>query len=316
MFKLLVPGPLAVSLDLGVGTDVVVYDSAQPLDAVDLDADGLVVWGNPKEQLSDCAVRMSRVRWIQTVAAGADPVVNAGFSKDVVITNGVGLHNGPAAEHALALILAAVRRIDLCVLSQRDHRWREDLRAISDTFDHEKLNTLRDTRVTICGLGQIGMTLAGLLESLGSIVVGVGRAADHRAGLAVVARGDLIAQLRKTDLLVMLLPSTPSTSKALDARHLRALAPHAWVVNLGRGSTIDEAALAEAVREQRISGCALDVFEEEPLPPSSPWWDIPNVIISPHTAGGRPIGYETMIKTNLAALLAGDPMRNVVKLDD
>lgn len=315
MFKLLVPGSLSIPLDLGAGADVVVYDSAQPLDAVDLDADGLVVWGNPAAQLSDCAARMSRVRWIQTVAAGADPVVNAGFSEDVVVTNGVGLHNGPAAEHALALILAAVRRIDLCVLSQRDHRWRQDLRAISDTFDEDKLNTLRGTRVTIWGLGQIGMTLAGLLESLGSIVVGVGRTADHRVGLEVVASEDLIPQLQQTDLLVMLLPSTPSTSKALDARHLRALGPQAWVVNVGRGSTVDEEALAEAVRERRIAGCALDVFEEEPLPPSSPWWDIPNVIISPHTAGGRPIGYEALIKTNLAAFLAGEPMCNVVNLD-
>jgi phosphoglycerate dehydrogenase-like enzyme len=111
----------------------------------------------------------------------------------------------------------------------------------------------------------------------------------------------------------MLLPASRTTHQVLSERLLAALPPTSWVVNVGRGSTVDEAALAQAIITKQIAGCALDVFQEEPLPAASPLWRLPNVIISPHAAGGRPIGYEHLIKFNLSALLAGSIMRNVVQ---
>jgi phosphoglycerate dehydrogenase-like enzyme len=110
----------------------------------------------------------------------------------------------------------------------------------------------------------------------------------------------------------MVLPATPETRHALGTTVLPLLPAHAWVVNVGRGSTVDEAALLEAIRSHRLGGAALDVFETEPLPPESGLWDEPDIIISPHAAGGRPIGAAHLIAENLAALRAGTPLRYVV----
>src|SRR5439155_11546825 len=111
---------------------------------------------------------------------------------------------------------------------------------------------------------------------------------------------------------VMILPHTPDTRAALNAELLVHLPKRAWVVNVGRGSTVDEDALAEALRAGRIAGAALDVFATEPLPPESPLWETPNVIITPHASGGRPRAHAALVAENLAALLAGRPLRNTV----
>jgi phosphoglycerate dehydrogenase-like enzyme len=143
-------------------------------------------------------------------------------------------------------------------------------------------------------------------------VRGVGRSAGERAGFPVVAEDGLEAELQQTDVLVMILPSTPATARMLDAGRLAALPQHAFVVNVGRGSTVDEPALVAALTEGRIAGAALDVTEVEPLPADSPLWDAPNLLFTPHAAGGRPVGSDELVAANLAALLAGGELRNVV----
>ncbi|HEX7805856.1 MAG TPA: NAD(P)-dependent oxidoreductase, partial [Cellulomonas sp.] len=119
--------------------------------------------------------------------------------------------------------------------------------------------------------------------------------------------------LPTTDVLIGLLPATPETHHAIGSGVLGLLPPHAWVVNVGRGSTLDEEALLDALRTQRLAGAALDVFETEPLPDGSPLWDSPHVLISPHAAGGRPQGASELIGHNLAAFESGLPLRNVVE---
>jgi phosphoglycerate dehydrogenase-like enzyme len=111
----------------------------------------------------------------------------------------------------------------------------------------------------------------------------------------------------------MILPSTPATTGALDAARLAALPAHAHVVNVGRGSTVDEPALVAALAEGRIAGAALDVTDTEPLPADSPLWDAPNLVLTPHAAGGRPVGADELIAHNVAALLSGRALRNVVE---
>jgi phosphoglycerate dehydrogenase-like enzyme len=140
----------------------------------------------------------------------------------------------------------------------------------------------------------------------------VGRSAGERAGFPVVAEDELDAELRQTDVLVMILPSTEATTHALDAARLAALPRHALVVNVGRGTTVDEPALVAALTEGRIAGAALDVTEVEPLPADSPLWDAPDLLLTPHAAGGRPVGSDELVAANLAALLAGGELRNVV----
>jgi phosphoglycerate dehydrogenase-like enzyme len=130
----------------------------------------------------------------------------------------------------------------------------------------------------------------------------------------VVDESHLRDQLAQTDVLIMILPSTPATRGALDADTLAALPAHAWVVNVGRGDAVDEPALMDALRGGRIGGAALDVTSIEPLPADSPLWDTPNLIITPHAAGGRPLGALDLLAENVNALLAGRPLRNVVEI--
>jgi phosphoglycerate dehydrogenase-like enzyme len=175
-------------------------------------------------------------------------------------------------------------------------------------------STLRGARVTIWGYGSIGRTLEPHLTALGATVTGVARTARREGHVPVIAESDLLDHLAQTDVLVMILPSTPATRGALDAEKLAALPGHAWVVNVGRGDAVDEPALIDALHGGRIAGAALDVTSVEPLPADSPLWDTPNLIITPHAAGGRPLGALDLLAENLNALSAGRPLRNVVEI--
>jgi phosphoglycerate dehydrogenase-like enzyme len=167
--------------------------------------------------------------------------------------------------------------------------------------------------VLIWGFGAIGQSLAPHLTALGASVTGAARTAGERAGYPVVGEGGLAAELARTDVLVMILPHAPGTRAVLNADVLAQLPPRAWVVNVGRGSTLDEDALVEALRAGRLAGAALDVFATEPLPPESPLWEAPNVIITPHAAGGRPRAHAELVSENLGALLEGRALRNTVE---
>ena len=310
--KLLLPDSIDLDLTPPAGVEAVEYAIDQPIPAHHADAEALVVWGNPAEQLRDAARRLTRLRWVQTLAAGPDAVLGAGFDPEVVITAGTGLHDLTVAEHALALTLAAARRLNLLVRAQIGHRWAGELGGRQPVATPDSFRTLRDARVAVWGFGGIAATLSPYLTALGAQVTGIARTAGERHGFPVVTASDLPSLLPRTDVLIMILPATPETASALDAGVLALLPPHAWLVNVGRGSTVDESAVLAAIRAGRLAGAALDVFETEPLPADSPLWDEPAVIVSPHAAGGRPIGAAERIAENLAALLENRPLRDVV----
>jgi phosphoglycerate dehydrogenase-like enzyme len=310
--KLLLPNSVPLDPALPEGVEAVRYDATAPVPDAHLDAEALVVWGNGADDLRAVAGRMPRLRWIQTLAAGPDVVLGAGFPDDVVVTSGVGLHDRPVTEHALALVLALLRRLPAAIAAQAEHRWADELGGLQPLHPDGAVTTLLGARVLVWGFGNIGQNLAPLLQALGAQVRGVGRSAGERAGFPVVAEDDLEAELRRTDVLVMILPATEVTTHALDATRLAALPRHAFVVNVGRGTTVDEPALVAALAEGRIAGAALDVTEVEPLPADSPLWDAPNLLLTPHAAGGRPVGSDELVGANLAALLAGRELRNVV----
>jgi phosphoglycerate dehydrogenase-like enzyme len=310
--KLLLPNSLPLDPVLPAEVEAVTYEVAGPVPDEHLDAEALVVWGNSGADLAAVAGRMPRLRWVQTLAAGPDAVLAARFPDDVLITAGTGLHDVPVAEHALALVLALVRRLPAAARAQAEHRWADDLGGLQPLHPDGAVTTLLGARVLVWGFGNIGRHLAPLLRGLGAEVRGVGRSAGERSGFAVVTEDDLPAELGGTDVLLMILPSTAATRHALDAARLAALPAHALVVNVGRGSTVDEAALLAALTEGVIAGAALDVTAREPLPPESPLWEAPNLLLTPHAAGGRPVGAEGLIAANVAALLAGEELRNVV----
>ncbi|MFJ3406418.1 NAD(P)-dependent oxidoreductase [Promicromonospora sp. NPDC090134] len=294
------------------GTDTVAtYAMNEPIPAEHTDAELLVTWSSPPKIVADAAERLTGLRWVQTLSAGPDVALRSGFAPDVVISSGQSLHDDTVTEHALALILASVRRIDVSLAAQREHRWAKEI-AFAQADGVTGLEySLDGARVTIWGFGSIALRLAPLLTALGAQVTGVASRAGERSGYPVVDAGGLDALLAETDLLVSLLPAVPATRHILDARLLGLLPPTARFVNVGRGATVDEAALEDALRSGRLAGAALDVMETEPLPADSPLWDVPNLILTPHVAGGRPRGAARFLAEQLTAWRAGDALRNV-----
>lgn len=312
--KILLPDTIALSPTLPEGVQHSVYDPRLPLPESDRDAEALVTWGVPgTEALRELGAALPRLRWVQSLSAGTDAEEAAGFGEGVVLTSGQGLHDLPVAEHALALILAATRRLDLMYLAQQEHHWSRELGGPQPLHPPDRLGTLLEAQVLIWGFGGIGQLLASYLATLGAHVHGVARSAGQRAGFPVAAPERLPELLAGSDILVMVLPATAETHHALDAELLAHLPADAWVVNVGRGATIDQEALVTSLREGRIGGAALDVTTPEPLPREAALWEAPNLILSPHAAGGRPVGAEELIEDNLQAFLAGRPLRNVVQ---
>ncbi len=311
MTSILLPDTIDDDPILPAGVHALRYHPGAPLPAGADEAEALVVWTLDPGTLTELAA-LPRLRWVQTLAAGPDAVLAAGFAPDVLITSGRGLHDGPVAEHVLALTLSLVRRVPAMLRAQGEHRWSAELGGAQPLHPAGPVTTLLDARVTIWGFGSIAARLAGLYAALGAHVTGVATRAGTRGGYPVVAAGDVGGLLPRTDVLVGLLPATPATRHAIDARVLGLLPEGAFVVNAGRGATLDEAALLAALRAGHLGGAALDVFETEPLPPASPLWDEPHVLVSPHGAGGRPLGSGDLIAANVRHFLAGEPLRNLV----
>lgn len=316
MVKLLYPTSLVLDVQSLEGFSVSLhpYDVQAPSFPDELaDAEILITWTNSAANLKYAAQHLKGLRWIQSLAAGPNDVLNAGFdTSKVLVTTGSGLHDNTVAEHTLGLLLNAARRFFEMRDYQIQGKWPAHLGGPQPDRPKGAFTTLRDARITIWGFGNIAKALTPQLVALGSTVKGIARNQGVRNGIEVYSEDKLAELLAETDALVMILPGSESTRHALNAERLKLLPKHAWVVNVGRGTSIDEDALYEAVQSGSIGGAALDVFETEPLPAESKLWKVPNVIVSPHAAGGRPQGSEALIAYNLRRFLAGQALRNVV----
>jgi phosphoglycerate dehydrogenase-like enzyme len=313
MKTLLFPTTIDLDVELIPGVRTVAYDPTAPIPEHERDAEILVVWGNDQRHLEEAAATMPRLRWVATLAAGPDSVTRAGFADDVVVTSGRSLHAAPVAEHALGLLLAAARRLHTLRDAQRDRAWLDHLGGIQPRHDPTSFRSLIGAHVVVWGYGSIGQRLGSYLVAMDARVTGVARSPGTRAGVRVVEVGQVDAALVDADAVVMVLPSLPSTRGILSAERLGRLPPHAWLVNVGRGDTVDEEALIAALEEGRLGGAALDVFATEPLPADSRLWSMENVIVSPHAAGGRPLGAERLLADNVRRLLDGEPLINEVE---
>jgi phosphoglycerate dehydrogenase-like enzyme len=310
--KLLYPTSLKLDIEAlkGFAPALHPYDVKEPIAEDLVDAEILVTWSNSPDNLKDAASRMKNLKWIQSLAAGPNDVLNAGFDKSIVVTTGSGLHDHTVAEHALALLLCAARRIDEMKEYQLQGKWPQHLGGTQPDRPKGKFTSLRGANVTVWGYGNIAKALAPSLTALGANVRGIARSDGVRNGVEVYAEHRLTEILPETDALVMILPGSESTTHALNAERLRILPKHAWIVNVGRGTSIDENVLADTLDKGEIGGAALDVFEKEPLPEGHRFWKTPNTIISPHAAGGRPQGSEELITWNLRRFLAGQELKN------
>ena len=260
----------------------------------------------------DLIVTAPRLRWFQQWWAGADWLFRypKALERDFILTNVSGIHAIPMSEHILALLLAFARRLPESCRAQVRHEWiaHQQRRA---TFE------LAGKTVLLVGLGAVGKRTARLAAALGMRVLGVRRnPAQEVPGVdKIVGPEQLCDLLPDADFMVLTVPFTPETQRFIGVEELKRMKSTAYLVNVGRGGTIDEDALVQALREHWIAGAGLDVLEMEPLPEDSPLWDMDNVIITAHYAGSTPHYNEragAVFLDNLQRYQAGEPLRNVV----
>ena len=244
----------------------------------------------------DAVERAPGIRWIQLLSAGADHALGGPLKGSAIpLTTASGIHATPIAEYTLGSMLAYAHRIHIAIRGQIRHEW---IRSRNLT---ENMDEIRGRTLGIIGYGSIGRETARLAQAFGMKVLALKRSpaerADHGwcpAGLGdpegkIPARfygsDEREAILRESDYVSVTLPLSAHTRKFIGAREIAAMKPGAYLVNIGRGPVIDEAAMAAALKTGRIGGAGLDVFEHEPLEPESPLWDMENVILTPHVSG-------------------------------
>jgi len=247
------------------------------------------------------------LRWVHSCSAGVERLLFPELvESEVVLTNSRGVYDLPMAEYGLALMLAAAKGLPETLARQREHDWR---------FRYTE--TLAGKRLVVVGPGSIGRTVARHAAALGMRASAVGRTArtSDPDFDAVASRDALPQALAEADYVVITVPLTDDSRGMIDREAIAAMKPTARLINLARGAVVDEPALIEALREGRIAGAGLDVFAEEPLDPSSPLWDMPNVVVSPHISGDTDTSEQDVVDLfldNLRRWLAGEPLRNVV----
>jgi phosphoglycerate dehydrogenase-like enzyme len=240
-----------------------------------------------------------QLRWIQSLATGVDHFLRCPSLKpNVLITSGRGIHGPPMREQVVYMMMAISRDAVRAVGDQKTHFWERRL-----------WSTLHGKTAAIAGTGVVGSAIAELLKALGMHVIGISRAPRPAQGFdEMIATENLVEAARRADYLINMLPASNDNLGIFDAKVFGAMKASAYYISAGRGQTVDEAALLAVLKERRIAGAALEVFQTEPLPPSSTFWDLPNVFITPHV-GGYVIEYEDfimpLILDNMRLFLAG-----------
>jgi phosphoglycerate dehydrogenase-like enzyme len=273
-------------------------------------ADVLVVSMLWKNELAPIA---GKLQFIQSISSGTD-----WYDKDVLRAAGIrlasaaGVNAEAVAQHAMALMLALRRLLPQARDNPRAKHWRGMISEIAAREDQLDGKTL-----LVVGLGRIGTRLAQLARAFGMRVIATRRnPAAGSAGIDAVAGSERLHEmLAQADIVALTCPLTPETERLIDAAALGAMRPTTHLINVARGRVVDEPELIRALQEGRIAAAALDVTVEEPLPPSSPLWSLPNVLLTPHTAGETQSyedGVIDILLHNLERLRRGEPLRNQV----
>jgi phosphoglycerate dehydrogenase-like enzyme len=248
------------------------------------------------------------LRWVHAHSAGADRAIYQSLkTRGVLITSSSGANANNVTQTALAGLFGLARHFPEFSAAQREHRW--------VPFKTVPPRDLDGQTATIVGWGAIGQRIARVLAGFEMKIIVV----RHRAEAVPEAQATVTYEhihdvLPRTDWLILACPLTDATQGLVDARALAALPATSYVINIARGEVMHEAALIDAVRNGRLAGAHLDVFEQEPLPAESPLWDLPNVILTPHCAGhsdGNAKRIRGIFLANLECWLAGKPLRNV-----
>ena len=255
-----------------------------------------------------------RLRWVHSGAAGVGGSLTPEMRRrNVRFTNSAGIHGPPMAETVVGMALYFARGFDLARRGHREQRWTAERFLAADSPVRE----LAGAHAVIVGYGGIGREVASRLAALGMRVTGVRRRAPQKEeGVEHVVGVDALpAVLPTADLLVVTVPETAETRGLLDAPALSLLPTHAVLVNVSRGSVVDQDALEEALRAGVLRGAGLDVVREEPLPDGHPLWSLPNVLVTPHVSAVGTRFWDrqaALIEENVRRYLAGEPLLNEV----
>jgi phosphoglycerate dehydrogenase-like enzyme len=261
-------------------------------------------WDRPSDMLQ----RAPKLRWVQSTSSGIGPLlIRLGIAgSPLVVTNAAGLHAQPLAEFVIMSAIYFAKDMPLVAQWQSKHHW-----------ERYCANEVAGSRMLLIGLGKVGARIAALSAAIGIEVIGHRRTTHAGAPPGVsrlVTSDEIDAELPNADLVVLAAPDAPETRNILDRRRLSLLPGRAVIINVGRGNLIDEAALTEMLATGRLRGAALDVFAKEPLDPASPLWDMPNVIVSPHSASTVFQENDRLVDLfieNMGRYLDGEPLVNV-----
>ena len=270
------------------------------------DVDVMIMFGI--EVRDEMLAGAPKLKWIQSLATGVDHFLRCPSLKpDVLITSGRGIHGPPMREQVVYLMMAVSRDATRQVEDYQHRIWQRRL-----------WSTLHGKTAVIVGTGIVGEAIGELLKAFGMRTIGVTRTPRKIAGFdEVMSSAQLPEAAAKADYLINVLPASADTIGLFDAKVFGAMKPSAYYISAGRGQTVDEDALAAALRERRIAGAGFDVFQAEPLPPESPFWQLPNVFVTPHV-GGYVVEYEDfvmpLIVDNMRLFLGGNrsDMQNIV----
>lgn len=270
-----------------------------------------VLLGHDTVAIDDLLGAAPGLQWIQTASAGVERHLSPRLrASRVVLTNASGVHAVNIAEHVLALLLGFARQLPHLAAAQQRREW--DRSALDQRFEAE------GQTLVVVGLGAIGGSIARKAAALGLRVVGVRRDAGGEAPPGVervVALDSLDDALARADHVVIALPLTPVTKGLFDAARIARLKQGAHLYNIARGAIVDTAALLDALQSGHLAGAGLDVTDPEPLPPTSPLWRLPQVVITAHTSGVTPQASRRLVDIvidNLLRARDGRPLRNVV----
>ena len=236
-------------------------------------ADVDIVLGEPS-LIKAALESLSALSWAQSIWAGVEPLLDPAARRDYILTNARGVFGKLMSEYIVGYLLAHERKMFQRIEAQKNQHWED-----SDT------GTLRGKIIGLLGVGSIGAEVARTAKFFGMTVRGYTISSEASEHVDMYYHGnDLLKFSKGLDYLVNILPNTSETRKLINADLLNSLPPHALLINVGRGSAVDESALTEALNHNRIAGAVLDVFEQEPLPKDHPFWTIPNLRMTFHTA--------------------------------
>lgn len=306
-------GEIGARLRAIAGAQVVVVEDVPQLAAAIPDAEVLVMSGHFYKPEAAQAVNREakKLRLIQTFTAGYEGLQQHGVPPGVVVANAGDSWSAGVAEHGMALLLALVKYLPTAILNQPRHAWERAQTA--------HMGSLEELTLCSIGFGGIGRAFARFARPFGMRIIAL-RRNPQPDPLADEVRPitELNAVLGRSDAILIAAPHSRETDKMLGAAQFAACRKGALLVNVSRGGLIDQPALAAALRSGQLAGAAVDVTDPEPLPPGDPFWDCPNLIITPHLAGASgPVGKRRLgeyVGANVERYVRGEALRHVVQL--